>query len=172
MLIPIKKEREHARRRCCVQQPAELPLPEQIGQPVLYIPTTYCQRRPVAYWSEYKKRQPLQLGAIDIQCRYCNALHWLAKRDQGSSRQSPSFYKCCLGGLVRLELIPKPPSYLVQLLSDLSDCDTVHFRTNIRCYNGALTFIICSVWHRQPIEWIRTILNPQLANASLGPTFR
>lgn len=75
---------------------------------------------------------------MNVVCPSCHALHWLGER-VGGTAAAPTFQSCCKKGDVVLPAIKRAPPYLQYLLESL---DTVarQFRTNIREYNGALTF--------------------------------
>jgi hypothetical protein len=78
-------------------------------------------------------RQPLQLdangiaisirhnlGAFDIVCGKCQALHWFQEAigKASRSRPNPEFSSCCQNGHVVLPPLNAPPSLLRQLFLD------------------------------------------------------
>jgi hypothetical protein len=52
---------------------------------------------------------------MDVECRYCHALHWLAEKTAASTAQAPEFGTCCNHGKVDLPILQKPPDALYQL---------------------------------------------------------
>ncbi len=62
----------------------------------------------------------VDFGEMDIECKNCGALHFLAERKVGSSRTNPAFSNCCQGGKLTNENIPllrDPPQFLRELLT-------------------------------------------------------
>ena len=88
------------------------------------------------------------LGALDIQCSNCNALHWLAERLTKSSRLHPIFGMCCLSGKISLPPLDHPPPELLNLLTT-QEPEGSSFRKHIRTYNNALamTSVGCQIDH-------------------------
>jgi hypothetical protein len=86
------------------------------------------------------------LGALNVQCSSCTALHWLDERLAKSSRRKPLFGMCCLSGKISLPPIHQPPPELLDLLTTQEDDS---FRKHIRNYNNALamTSIGCHIDH-------------------------
>ena len=77
------------------------------------------------------------MGAMDIECPYCHALHWKEERLSNSSNRNPKFGKCCLSGKVWLPRLDPPPPELHALLTGQDPRDK-KFRQDIRKYNDAL----------------------------------
>ena len=79
------------------------------------------------------------LGAMQVPCLSCEALHWLEERTSASSVQDPQFTLCCLNGDAQLPEFRPLPAFLYQLLHDLT-APARHFRTKLRAYNSAFAF--------------------------------
>ncbi len=77
---------------------------------------------------------------MDVECKYCRALRFVAERKVGSSEANPVFSNCCQGEKLTAQQIPllqDPPSFLRELLTGSTPRDKV-FRKNIVKYNNAL----------------------------------
>ena len=107
--------------------------PVQEVQPIetiLY--TGFIEQR--AHWTQHN------LGRMDIVCRDCNALHWLAERSARSvQRQVMSFGKCCKYGDAILERMPQLPEPLNGLMTG-SDRQSRLFREHLRHWNSLFAF--------------------------------
>ena len=77
------------------------------------------------------------LGAMNISCPSCSALHWQNESLSRSTVNNIRFGKCCLNGKVQLPHFSDPPPELSHLLSS-NDPDAKNFRDHIRRYNDAL----------------------------------
>ena len=73
----------------------------------------------------YNEHQLIQIGRMNVPCKYCNALKWKKETDS----------MCCCKGKVYLEKIQDPPEPLNSLLS-YETAASRHFLDNIRCYNS------------------------------------
>lgn len=96
-------------------------------------------------------REPITkhyLGAMNVVCRHCNALHWFDESLSGSSRINPKFGVCCLQGQVALPLPSLPPQPLRDLMNGAHPRYR-HFQDNIRRYNLALAFTSTGVNTRE-----------------------
>ncbi|EIW56296.1 uncharacterized protein TRAVEDRAFT_150795, partial [Trametes versicolor FP-101664 SS1] len=91
------------------------------------------------------------LGRMDVECSICGALHWLDERLSKSTATSPRFGFCCDSGRVLLPALPPPPPLLRQLLSG-NDSAAREFRTHIRQYNAALSFVSLGVRVQESIN--------------------
>ncbi len=83
-------------------------------------------------------RRCCALGEMDVECRNCGALHFLAERKVGISGTNPAFSNCCQGGKLTTEHMPllqDPPHILQELLTQ----DTSEASGNIVRYNRALS---------------------------------
>ncbi|KAG2209025.1 hypothetical protein INT45_002605, partial [Circinella minor] len=79
------------------------------------------------------------LGLMNVEYNSCHARLFIQERTSRSSLRNPTFNLCCQEGAVELpQLNPTPPE-VSQLLHG-SDAAAIHFRTNIRAYNNALSF--------------------------------
>ena len=77
------------------------------------------------------------LGAMDRECPFCSALHWVDERLKSSSIRNPKFGTCCLQGKILLPALQSVPAELYHhLISSESESKT--FRKKIRQYNSAL----------------------------------
>ena len=76
---------------------------------------------------------------MNVECRYCQALHFDAEKLTSSTRNDKKFGMCCLQGQVQLPLLPEPPATLRDLLCGRSALSP-HFHKHIRQYNSALAF--------------------------------
>jgi len=79
-----------------------------------------------------------QLGAMDVECLRCRALHWMEEKVAGGVH-APIFSTCCAKGKVKLPSIAQPPMPLLALLTS-EDSQSREFRRNIRRYNSILAF--------------------------------
>jgi len=78
----------------------------------------------------------LDIGLMNIQCRYCLALHFNGER-KGTSNE---FNSCCNFGNVVLQPLQRTPPLLEELLNG-SHPHSNNFRTHIRNYNNALAMV-------------------------------
>ena len=79
------------------------------------------------------------LGHMDVQCPFCQALHWLEEHVSSSRIHHPEFEACFQHGKVKLDALRLPPVALYNLFVN----DTQQgreFRKNIVQYNAALAF--------------------------------
>ena len=78
-----------------------------------------------------------ELGAMDVVCRHCGALHWLEERVTGAGgRRAPQFGMCCFRGKVSLPQPQDPPEPLNSLL--MADTPRAQaFKRKSRGYNAA-----------------------------------
>jgi hypothetical protein len=111
--------------------------PAEDRQPIR--PEDLFDRVPRAFNSQYRRRKQLDLGRMDIECRDCGALHWLAEKTFRSPKSAPMFSKCCKEGAVKLPPVKEPPPELKELFTS-QEPDAVDFRKNIRSYNSAFAF--------------------------------
>ncbi|KAJ7732052.1 hypothetical protein DFH07DRAFT_680258, partial [Mycena maculata] len=79
------------------------------------------------------------LGRMDVKCRHCGALHWMAEKIAKSSETNPQYGMCCNHGKVVVERLEEPPAELQALLVD-NTTQAKEFRKNIAQYNTALSF--------------------------------
>ena len=82
----------------------------------------------------------LYFRKMNIECTFCGALHFLAKRKKSSSYINPKFSGCCSNGFITSQIVPrfpKTPEILKPLLSQ-STPNSSSFRRNIRKYNSSL----------------------------------
>ncbi|KAH9834149.1 uncharacterized protein C8Q71DRAFT_688168, partial [Rhodofomes roseus] len=79
------------------------------------------------------------LGRMDVACRFCGALHWIAERLTASSARNPTFGSCCNSGKVHVPSAPDPPHALKQLFVQ-NTAQAREFREHIRQYNSAFAF--------------------------------
>lgn len=106
----------------------------------------------------------LYLGAMNIQCSYCNALHW---KDERWKNTSARFGSCCLSGQISLPLLQAPPNEL-HTLYEGQDPLAKKFRDNIRNYNNALAMTSVGVdqprppGHGPPVWIIQGALHHQI----------
>jgi len=78
-------------------------------------------------------------GQMEVNCRFCGALHWMDEKLSDSSRSNPVFGLCCNSGKVVLPILQDPPQILKSLL-ERSDPQGRDFRENIWKYNRAFAF--------------------------------
>jgi Helitron helicase-like domain at N-terminus len=76
------------------------------------------------------------LGAMNVLCPFCGALHWLDERVSSSTAGHFEFGTCCAHGKVPLRV---PPAPLYNLLTG-ETAQAKEFRANIVQYNAALAF--------------------------------
>ena len=76
------------------------------------------------------------LGQMNVECRYCGALHWKAEELKGKEKH---FGMCCLHGKFTLPIQQAPPHELLQLFNG-QHILSKEFRKNIRMYNNAFAF--------------------------------
>ena len=103
-------------------------------------------RYPTAYTSSSNTRAPLDLGRMDIECKECKALHQKAEGTDVSGANMKGdigFKSCYKKGRVNLKLFTQPPEQLRYLFCS-NDSPARRFRSRIRQYNAALTYISCS----------------------------
>lgn len=82
----------------------------------------------------------LDFGDPTSVCFYCGAFMWPnEKSGKIDSTGSTAFSLCCLKGKVDLPFLPKPPSLLLDLLTD-KDPRAQNFKENIRAYNNMFAF--------------------------------
>ena len=74
---------------------------------------------------------------MNIQCRFCHALHWSAERLAASSKANPKFGMCCYQGKVDLPTLHNAPPELFDLFIR-QDPVASAFRQNILLYNNSL----------------------------------
>lgn len=79
------------------------------------------------------------LGVMNVQCPYCDALHWPDERVSSSTVSHPEFQTCCAHGKVKLPPLRIPPAPLYNLFTGNTP-DAKEFRSNIVQYNSALAF--------------------------------
>jgi hypothetical protein len=91
-------------------------------------------RRPV-----FDGLPPNDLGAMNVRCPSCDALHWENESVSSSRVGHPEFQMCCAHGKVNLTPLRLPPAPLYDLfIGDTHEAK--QFRTNIVQYNAALAF--------------------------------
>ncbi|KAJ6626180.1 hypothetical protein B0H10DRAFT_1870733, partial [Mycena sp. CBHHK59/15] len=91
------------------------------------------------------------LGRMDVKCRHCGALHWLAEKIAKSPGHSPEFGMCCNHGKVVIDALVDPPEPLRQLLLENS-VQGKEFRNNMWQYNIALSFTSLGVTEDQSVN--------------------
>ena len=74
------------------------------------------------------------LGAMNVECQHCHALHFDCEKLSKLARNHPVFGICCLEGLVQLPFLPEWPATLQNLFQDHN------FHEHIRQYNSSLAF--------------------------------
>src|SRR5437588_7328629 len=79
------------------------------------------------------------LRALDVECPFCHALHWVDEHLSGSSKIRPKFGMCCYQGKIALPPLQEPPRELMQLYNRRVP-QSANFHKNIRRYNNALAF--------------------------------
>ncbi|CAN1158085.1 ATP-dependent DNA helicase PIF1 [Linum perenne] len=100
----------------------------------------------------------INLGFPTCVCNFCGACFWFEERlNRHHKTQSPKFSQCCMKGKVWVPLLQQTLEFLDQLLDVSGGPLSVHFRNNIRSYNGSLSFTSFGAQ-----------LDPRLAN-SRGP---
>ena len=67
------------------------------------------------------------LGAFDVQCPSCHALHWADERLARSSLTSPKFGTCCNSGKISWPVISNPLEPLRSLLDSNNQSDGMFF---------------------------------------------
>src|ERR1700724_1848028 len=77
------------------------------------------------------------LGAMNISCSSCGALHWWNERLSWSTLNNSRFGRCCLNGKVQLPRFTDPPRELSDLLTSNEPAGK-NFHDHIRRYNDAL----------------------------------
>ena len=91
-------------------------------------------RRPV-----FDGLTPNDLGAMNVRCPFCDALHWENECVSSSRVGHPEFQMCCAHGKVNLTPLRLPPAPLYDLfVGDTHEAK--QFRSNIVQYNAALAF--------------------------------
>jgi hypothetical protein len=70
------------------------------------------------------------IGRMNVQCPFCNALHWNDERVSSSKHGHPEFGMCCAHGKVKLAPLQVPPRPLYNLFTAES-LQAKEFRTNI-----------------------------------------
>ena len=81
----------------------------------------------------------LDVGSMDVVCRFCGAYHWIREKVSNTSKLNPQFTACCQRGHVDLPLLRDPPSFLRSVLEGVDE-QSKEFRSNIRQYNMSLAF--------------------------------
>ncbi|KAH9916490.1 uncharacterized protein B0H18DRAFT_850728, partial [Fomitopsis serialis] len=84
------------------------------------------------------------IGAMNIECPNCKALHFKGEKLSNSSLIHPKFGICCLQGQVQLDPPTIPPLPLQRLFNGV-DNRSAHFLKNIRRYNAAFAFTSVAV---------------------------
>ena len=79
------------------------------------------------------------VGAMDIECQHCKALHYKGEALSKSTRNIKYFGLCCLQGQISLPILAEPPFTLRNLLGGQSPY-SAEFHHDIRGYNAALAF--------------------------------
>ena len=74
------------------------------------------------------------LGAMNVECQHCHALHFDCEKFSKSTHNHPVFGICCLEGLVQLPFLPEWPATLWNLFQDYNFCE------HIQQYNSSLAF--------------------------------
>jgi hypothetical protein len=114
-------------------------------------------RRPHKWWQPYvdgHASREVYLGAMDLECPVCGALHFKDERASGTNLRNPEFSLCCNRGKVELPYLRDPPTLLQRLLGSYKDLPEhrqfpvtraqetqgVAFRDEIRKYNSAMAF--------------------------------
>ncbi|KAK4206842.1 hypothetical protein QBC37DRAFT_380686 [Rhypophila decipiens] len=79
------------------------------------------------------------LGAMNVECSSCGALHWIDERLTDSSAGNPKFDSCCGKGSVTFPPFPDLPPFLrATLRSD--DPRARDIQNNLRKYNNIFQF--------------------------------
>ena len=91
------------------------------------------------------------LGAMDVECQHCRALHFDGEKLSDSTWNNKKFGLCCLQGQIKLPLLPDPPRTLCNLLYGQSPLSS-KFCDNIQSYNAAdaASELRCIQW---PLQW-------------------
>lgn len=89
------------------------------------------------------------VGAMDVRCPYCHALHWADERLTSSTRASPKFGRCCKSGQVKVPLTLTPPGPLLDLWMN-NHRHSRNFLSNVRKYNNAFAFTSFGLKSAQP----------------------
>ncbi|KAJ7259393.1 hypothetical protein C8J57DRAFT_1233744 [Mycena rebaudengoi] len=120
---PPKQEPENRQRR--PRRPVPAPQEGQQPNPRTLAQQTRRQRKrqqrenirdlPLARRPYMEPEQRHDLGCMDVECRYCHALHWLAEKTAASTARAPEFGTFCNHGKVDLPILQKPPDALYQL---------------------------------------------------------
>src|SRR6266480_4175728 len=100
-------------------------------------------RYPTAYTSSSNTWTPLDLRRMDTECKKCKALHWKAENNGHNENGDLVFQSYCKKGSVKLKPFTEPPEQLRYLFSS-NESPARRFRSRIRQYNAALTYISCS----------------------------
>ncbi len=74
------------------------------------------------------------LGARNIECTHCRALHWKAEKNCDGV-----FTECCMNGALSLPAIMEAPPYLRELFTR-STVEDRQFQKNLRSFNCAFAF--------------------------------
>ena len=94
---------------------------------------------PIA-WQPFNPRLAAHsLRALDVECPFCHALHWVDEHLSGSSKIRPKFGMCCYQGKIALPPLQEPPRELMQLYNRRVP-QSANFHNNIHRYNNALAF--------------------------------
>ena len=121
-----------------IDRAADVPLPQHRRAAV---DNEVAHENGLYYIARRPYQEPLRhnLGEMNVACRHCGALHWMAEKTSKSSNANPAFGQCCNHGKVQLPAIQEPPEALRTLFVG-NDPQAREFRDNIRQYNMALAF--------------------------------
>jgi hypothetical protein len=108
-----------------------------VNQPLIL--AGHFSRIPAGFVSQYTRRRQLNFGRMDVECRFCGALHWMSEKTVRSTIVAPRFSTCCREGKVLLPAVNTPPDDLKELYTSIAG-PAAAFRENIRYYNSSLAF--------------------------------
>ena len=75
-----------------------------------------------------------------FKCEHCNACFWDDEKLKKSTKKKKVFGKCCFQGKIKLPLTLEPPKQIRDLLTGTT-AECIDFRSNIRAYNNALSYV-------------------------------
>ena len=78
------------------------------------------------------------VGFMECYCKQCGSCNFAG--EQIGSGKHAHFNICCRNGKVDIPTVPNPPQVLQDLLVD-NTAAAKHFRSNVRAYNAALSFV-------------------------------
>ena len=115
--------------------PVQEPIPlNQPDVPLAQPPPPRWQPLPPGGRPYHEPIMKNNLGAMNVECQHCHALHFDCEKLSKSTWNNPVFGICCLEGLVQLPFLPEWPATLWNLFQDHN------FREHIQQYNSSLAF--------------------------------